>query len=160
MFLKQLFPDNGWEVLIPACFKTQEIQERIRHDLLVEHFPWPGLRTKMLLSPLKFATNEFMNALRNHVKFTWNSDLRDMYTRDPCTGLYRYSDLVNARVNDMRYHTMGRDFFERFPELRTDIPCQAGLLRSLFPGRLHELSRKETRKGSDKEPDQLVHIAE
>ncbi|KIW37487.1 uncharacterized protein PV06_10526 [Exophiala oligosperma] len=149
IFLRQLFPGNGWDTLIPPCYTPQSILKRVSHDPLVEYFPWPGLREKILLSPLKFATNQFMDALRAHVTFTWNRDNTDLYTKESLTGLYRYSDLSIARLKDMRCYTMSQEFFLHFPELRADIPCDAVLPQSLFPPGLLESKSKDRDVGSD-----------
>lgn len=149
MFLKQLFPDDGWGALAPPCFTTRHVQDHVGHDPLIEHFPWPGFREKLLLSPLKFATNKFMDALRTHVTFTWNLDPKEMYTKDPLTGLYRYSDLTTERLQDFRCYTMNPEFFTQFPELRADIPCAAVLPQSLFPAGMAQALRDSCRATAD-----------
>lgn len=131
ILLKQLFPDDGWGALAPPCFAPRPSQEDAGHDPMVDHFPWPGFRDKLLLSPLKFATNKFMNALSTYVDFTWNRDPHEIYVKDPATDLYRLSDLAHMRLIDVRCYTVNRDFFVEFPELRADIPCTSVLPRSI-----------------------------
>lgn len=133
ILLKQLFPDDGWGALAPPCFAPRPSQENAGYDPMVDHFPWPGFRDKLLLSPLKFATNKFMTALQKYVDFTWDRDLHEIYVKDPMTDLYHLSDLAQARLKDVRCYTVSRDFFVEFPELRADIPCTSVLPRSIHP---------------------------
>lgn len=133
ILLKQLFPDDGWGALAPPCFAPRPSQENAGYDPMVDHFPWPGFRDKLLLSPLKFATNKFMTALQRYVDFTWERDLHEIYVKDPMTDLYHLSDLAQARLKDVRCYTVSQDFFVEFPELRADIPCTSVLPRSIRP---------------------------
>lgn len=134
MFLKQICPDEGWGALIPPFFAPRSLQEHVQHDPLVSYFPWPGFRERVLLSPLRYATNLFMESLRKSVDFAWNLDVHDLYVKDSHTGLYCFSEATNARLMDMRSYRMGQDFFVHFPELRADIPCGSNIPQSLFIG--------------------------
>ena len=120
--LHQLDPHAGWDQALPAFFAARPSQAHIEHDPLLEHFPWPGLRERILFSPMKFATNHFMDALRKHVHFIWPHDDRDLYVRDAMTGLYNYSSALNRQMMDIRCYTADSKFFDHFPELRQDIP--------------------------------------
>lgn len=51
----------------------------------------------------------------------WPFEFRDCYTHDLETGLYKPSRLFDDRMNDIKCWTMGPDFFQRFPELSSDI---------------------------------------
>lgn len=131
VFGNQVSPNALLENQIPPFFRSRPSQAFIRHDTLVEHFPWPGFRERLLFSPLKYATNRFMDTLRTHVDFTWNLTACELYTKDP-SGLYHYSDVLVQRMTDIRCYAAKREFFIEFPELRADIPCSAVPLHSLF----------------------------
>lgn len=132
MFLKQVCPEDGWGALIPPFFAPRPLQEHVQHDPLVSYFPWPGFRERVLLSPLRYATNLFMESLRKSVDFAWNLDVHDLYVKDGHTGLYCFSEATNDRLMDMRSYRMGQDFFLHFPELRVDIPCGSTIPQSLL----------------------------
>lgn len=133
VFVHQMDPSSGAKQCLPSFFHPRPSQAFINHDPLVEHFPWPAFRERLLFSPLRFATNKFMDTLRMNVEFTWNLDESELYVRDCATGLYSYSAEVTNRMMDIRCYAAKRDFFEIFPELRADIPCCAATLNDLFP---------------------------
>lgn len=130
VFINQVCPDPSLKAQIPPFFNTRPAQAYIQHDPLAEHFPWPGFRERLLFSPLKFATNKFMDSLRTYVDFMWNSDSTELYVLNE--GRYRYSDMLTQRMMDIRCYAARREFFDVFPELRADIPCSAVSLHSLF----------------------------
>jgi hypothetical protein len=140
MFLHQRFPSDGWGALMPSNLRLRpnEAGLGLSYDALADYFPWPAFREKLRLWPGKFATTKFMDALVANVDCTWTWDVRDLYSKDPSTGLYRYSEFMSERVNDVRCFNMSRDFFEIFPELKGDIPCRTVLPCSLFPGDMRE----------------------
>lgn len=122
VFLNQLYPDAGWNNNLPAFFAARPSQRYLEHDPLIEHFPWPSFRERLLFSPRQFATNKFMDALRRNFHFVWNYDFNDLYQKNPATGIYHYSDLFTKHIMDMKCYTVHHDFFEKFPRLREDIP--------------------------------------
>lgn len=134
VFINQICPDPSLKAQIPPFFNTRPAQKYVQHDPLAEHFPWPGFRERLLFSPLKFATNKFMDSLRTYVDFMWNSDAHDLYVLNE--GCYRYSDMLTQRMMDIRCYAARREFFDCFPELRADIPCSAVSLNRLFPAAL------------------------
>jgi hypothetical protein len=123
VFLRQSDPEGGWEDLMPPYFRHCSTAEYATHDPLVEYFPWPGFRERLLRSPLKFARDDFNDAIQTHLHVPWNRDPHETYIKDPDTGLFRYSDALKEFVQDLRTYSVAPEFFERFPELRADIPC-------------------------------------
>ncbi|KPI36757.1 uncharacterized protein AB675_11814 [Cyphellophora attinorum] len=111
---------------LPNFFAPRPAEENIEHDPLVEYFPWPGLRERMLFRPTMFATNKFMDNLRCEIDFSWGSDPHQLYTLDPTTKTYTYSDWFHSRIIDLRCYPGTVDFFESFPELKADIPMKDG----------------------------------
>ena len=120
--LHQLDPCAGWDQALPTFFAPRPSQLHIEHDPLLDHFPWPGFRERILFSPRKFATNTFTEALRENAHFLWPYDTIDLYVKDTVTGLYSYSNALNRQIMDIRCYTVDKDFFTKFPELRQDIP--------------------------------------
>jgi hypothetical protein len=83
----------------------------------------PGVREHILFSPRKYATNKFMEEFRNQCTFAWPFEPENTFMRNTMTGLYSYSPAFIERQMDLRCWTMRSDFFEKFPELRSDIPA-------------------------------------
>lgn len=133
VFLRQLLPNNGFDSQVPEFFRPSPSEQHVAHDPLIEHFPWPAFRYRLLFEPSKFATNTFMDALRMHLGFTWDRDPNDMYILNASTGLYGYAHDLLRNLADIRCYTAKRGLFDHFPELRADIPCSAVLLRELLP---------------------------
>lgn len=134
IFVNQVSPSADIQRQIPPFFAAQSFKSHIKYsDPLAEHFPWPGFRRRLSSSPLKFATDKFMDALRTYVDFTWNQDAQSLFTRNPLDGRYQYSDNLVQRMGDIRCYAAKHEFFHAFPELKADIPCSAVSLRSLLP---------------------------
>ena len=123
VFLRQIQHNRSSETSIPSFFAPSPSQINTLHDPLIEHFPWPGLREQMIQHPLRFATNKFMDAIREHGHFNWNMASEKMYFRDIGTGLYRYSDAIRERFTDLSSYSVEADFFLKFPELKQVLPC-------------------------------------
>lgn len=120
-FLHQCYPDAGWDKHLPDFYSTRAPQY-LEVDPLVEHFPWPAFRKRLMLSPRKFATNKFMESLRRNLHFVWNHDPTALYHKDPFSGQYLYSDLFVKHIMDIKCYSARPEFFVNFPELGRDIP--------------------------------------
>ncbi|KEF63532.1 uncharacterized protein A1O9_01510 [Exophiala aquamarina CBS 119918] len=122
-YLAQVHPETKHLLPLPDYLKARPAQLHVDHDPLVEHFVWPGVREHILFSPRKYATNKFMDEFREQSKFVWPFEPENTFMRNTMTGLYSYSPAFIERQKDLRCWTMRSDFFEKFPELRTDIPA-------------------------------------
>ena len=121
-FLHQMDAEAGWNHSLPEFFEPRPAQLHVPHDPLLEYFPWPGFRERVLFSPRRYATNQFMEALAQNIRFAWPHDSHDVYTKDAVSEKYRYSALFNQKVMDFSCYTATASFFDNFPELRADIP--------------------------------------
>lgn len=122
-FLRQTFPEAAERSqILPAFFAARPSQRYLDHDPLIEHFPWPGFRERLLFFPRKYATDKFMETLRQNVHFVWARGPSELYVKDFCTGIYSYSEAFVKQTMDIRCYSVKADFFEHFPELREDIP--------------------------------------
>lgn len=80
-----------------------------------------------------------MDEFRDQCTFVWPFEPENTFMRNTVTGLYSYSPAFIERQKDLRCWTMRSDFFEKFPELRPDIPAfnppllNTGMLLSLPP---------------------------
>lgn len=142
-FLHQCYPDAGWNKHLPHFYATSTPQY-LEVDPLVEHFPWPGFRKRLMLSPRKFATNKFMETLRRNLHFVWNHDPQALYHKDPFSGQYIYSDLFIKHIMDIKCYSARPAFFINFPELGRDIPWN----RNDYPSPYHTIIHRFS-AGSD-----------
>lgn len=149
IFINQVCPSTITQKQIPSFFAAQSSKPYSQYDPLAEHFPWPGFRRRLSFSPLKFATDKFMDSLRTNVDFLWNQDAHELYTRSPLDGRYQYSNSLVRRTMDIRCYAAKQEFFHAFPELRADIPCSILSLHSLLP--------LEVENDAQKDDEMLLH---
>lgn len=132
-FLHQMFPDSNWAAKLPAFFTARPSQRYLQHDPLIEHFPWPSFRERLLFFPSKYATNKFMDTLRSNLHFVWSHSPHELYNQDPYSEVYSYSDAFLNHMSDIRCYSVKPTLFDHFPELREDIPCnEASPFQSLL----------------------------
>ncbi|KAK1985583.1 hypothetical protein LZ30DRAFT_809178 [Colletotrichum cereale] len=82
----------------------------------------PALRYRFAVSPHQYCGNEFWHMFKEHLRVVWAYAFRDCYFHNIQFGTYSLSQLFKERVFDLGSWTMEPDFFDRFPELRQDIP--------------------------------------
>jgi hypothetical protein len=136
IFLRQMFRNHEFHSKLPPFMAATPLENTLEHDPLVEYFPWPGLRNRMLYSPTMFATNKFMDNLRCRIEFVWNESPHTMYAWSPGHDRYIYSDRFHTRIQDLRFYPGTVDFFESFPELKSVIPLADASLNVLKMKRL------------------------
>lgn len=114
--------------------------QEISHDPSADYFAWygapnlsqiitaltrqcrPALRYRFAVSPHQYCGNMFWHMFKEHLRIVWPYDFRDCYVRNVQLGTYGLSSLFKETVHNLRCWTMEPDFFDRFPELRQDIP--------------------------------------
>ncbi|KAK3650531.1 hypothetical protein LTR56_006236 [Elasticomyces elasticus] len=122
MLLHQLNPGVGYDKMLPAFFASRPSQLYLRHDPLIEHFPWPAFRERLMFQSQVYMTDNFMDSFRKHMHVIWPCADSELYAQDRLTGLYSYSAAFDHCTNDIRRYTCRADFFSQFPELLADIP--------------------------------------
>lgn len=150
-FLHQCYPDAGWNKHLPDFYSTHTPQY-FEVDPLVEHFPWPGFRKRLMLSPRKFATNKFMETLRRNLHFVWNHDPKALYQTNPYSGQYVYSDLFIKHIMDIKCYSARPGFFINFPELGRDIPWNRNDHPSPYQTIIHHRSSTSNSTSSTNQP--------
>ncbi|TIC92871.1 hypothetical protein CH35J_009980 [Colletotrichum higginsianum] len=121
--LMRAYADPGLVKLavIPQWYLKSPLQE-ISHDPSADYFAWPALRYRFAVSPHQYCGNMFWHMFKEHLRIVWPYDFRDCYVRNVQLGTYGLSSLFKETVHNLRCWTMEPDFFDRFPELRQDIP--------------------------------------
>ncbi|RDW92144.1 hypothetical protein BP5796_01538 [Coleophoma crateriformis] len=99
------------------------LQAPISHSYAVEFLAWPALRRRMVFSQHRYCANTFWDLFRANFCVIWPYELRDCFTRDRETGAYRISPAFDTQLQDIRTWSMGRQFFQEYPELYSDIPA-------------------------------------
>jgi hypothetical protein len=139
IFLRQMFRGGEWDSRVPAFFAPRPAEQNMDHDPLIEYFPWPGLRERMVFSPTAFATTKFMDNLRHEVNFLWSNNPHGLYDWDPISQQYSFSDMYHTRIVDIRCYPATADFFSNFPDLKTDIPSCPNALRNIRPSMIPQV---------------------
>ena len=107
---------------MPAWQRPVHLQLVRKHPIPIDFFPWPTLRDLLVRHHnYYFATSEFSDHYRKHFKFNWPFGFDETYRRDPLTNKYRISPLFERYHRDMRCWSLGKVFFEKFPELLGEI---------------------------------------
>lgn len=119
----QIHPQMGASQTRPSFFSAKPIQDFLPHDPLLEHYVWPGLRERMLLTPKRYASNSFMDNFTKSLGFLWPFQPTDCYLQNLATGCYQYSDSFKTRQADLRCWSVRMPLFEKFPELQQDMPA-------------------------------------
>lgn len=96
------------------------------HTYAIDYWAWPPFRQRFISNEDTYCGNEFFHMYQSQLRLLWPFGFRDCYTHDLESGLYRPSLLFDERINDIKCWTMGYDFFQRFPELSSDIPVAVG----------------------------------
>ena len=100
--------------------------QHIPHTYAIDYWAWPPFRQRFISNEDTYCGNEFFYMYQSQLRLLWPFEFRDCYTHDLESGLYRPSRLFDERINDIKCWTMGYDFFQRFPELSSDIPLAVG----------------------------------
>ncbi|KIW71708.1 hypothetical protein PV04_03843 [Phialophora macrospora] len=109
---------------LPAFMLKRPCQEHIKHHPMIDYLVWPGLRERLIFSQPQFAADadRYAELFRANLRFLWPFEPEDIYSRDPSTGRYSFSEQFVGRVEDLSCWTMDNDYFVALPELLGDIP--------------------------------------
>jgi hypothetical protein len=120
--LNQLYPGAGYDKMLPVFFAPRPSQTYLRHDPLIEYFPWPAFRDRLLFAPRRYITNGFMDMFCKHIHVLWPYSNDELFVQDSSSGTYSYSSAFEECIHDIRTYTCDPELFEQFPELLSDIP--------------------------------------
>jgi Domain of unknown function (DUF3425) len=124
MLLKyHIDPSSARESLLPAWYLKRPSQRHIAHSYAIDFFGWPGVRERFVFGQHRYCENVFWHLFAKSFSFLWPCEFRDAYSRNVRTGEYKVSEEFDRRLKDINAWTMGKDFFERFPEFYGDIPA-------------------------------------
>ncbi|KAF2757769.1 hypothetical protein EJ05DRAFT_400697 [Pseudovirgaria hyperparasitica] len=115
--------DPSWERVarLPTWYFLRPSQTLV-HSYATDYFAWPGVRERFVFSEHNYCGNIFWQLFNKNLRILWPYEFRDCYTKNVQTGELQFSLDFRRRLEDINVWAMGSDFFERFPELRSDIP--------------------------------------
>lgn len=91
----------------------------------------PGLRDRLVFSHKHYtSTGDFSAAFCQYLHFNWPFSDDDILILDAETGRHKLSPLFEKYAFDLKNWTMNEGFFEKFIEMKYDIPatkCENGL---------------------------------
>jgi hypothetical protein len=146
LLLHQMNPQAGYDKRLPAFFAPRPSQKFLRNDPLIEHFPWPAFRDRLLFGSQKYVSDKFMDNFCKHMHVLWPFNDSELYVQDEMTGLYSYSAAFEQCTNDIRRYTCRPDLFQQFPELLADIPqdCPSpySMISSAMDTQVHDSTKE------------------
>ncbi|KAJ4289571.1 hypothetical protein N0V90_010900 [Kalmusia sp. IMI 367209] len=113
--------------------------QHITHTYAIDYYAWPHFRQRFIFNEHAYCGNDFWHMYQNEMRLLWPFEFRDCYTHDLETDLYKPSRLFDERINDIKCWTMGPDFFQRFPELSSDIPASFRKIPKSLPSAICQM---------------------
>lgn len=122
--------------------------QHVPHTYAIDYWAWPPFRQRFISNEDTYCGNDFFFMYQSQLRLLWPFEFRDCYTHDLETGLYKPSRLFDERINDIKCWTMGNDFFERFPELSSDIPVAVGQVPKLLCSGIRQMNKRSSSPAS------------
>ncbi|KAH6685436.1 hypothetical protein F5X68DRAFT_276850 [Plectosphaerella plurivora] len=101
--------------------------QSLPHAYAADFFPWPGVRERFVFSEARYANEDFSILFPSQLQVAWPYDLYDIFTISPETNTYAVTPLFDRHIRNIQVWTMRPDFFQRFPELMSDIPVAGSI---------------------------------
>ena len=90
--------------------------------MAVDFFAWPTLRDRLVQNHTTvFQTGELSRCYSRYVRFDWPFAFEDTFFHDERTNTHYPSPLFEHYHGDLKYWTVDPQFYEKFPEMRSDI---------------------------------------
>lgn len=108
---------------VPMWFRPRPSQECIQHPAVIDFLIWPGLRDRLVFSHKRYtATGDFSAAFCKYLHFHWPFSDEDILLFDEGDKAWGISRLFEQYAFELRNWTMDEAFFEKYPEMKHDIP--------------------------------------
>ncbi|KAF2802915.1 uncharacterized protein BDZ99DRAFT_548152 [Mytilinidion resinicola] len=113
---------------IPEWLRPRPSQSRTKHPIALDFFAWPTLRDRLVSThSTLFRSGDLSYCYSRYLKFDWPFSFDDTFFFNEAAGCYYPSPLFERYHRDLRFWTLGEEFFERFPEMRGDVEGDRGL---------------------------------
>ncbi|KAE8442652.1 hypothetical protein EG329_003009 [Mollisiaceae sp. DMI_Dod_QoI] len=109
---------------VPNFLRPRPSQETIQHPAVIDFLIWPGLRDRLVFSHKHYtSTGDFSAAFCENLHFNWPFSDDEILILDSETQRYKLSALFEEYACDLKNWTMNEGFFEKFVEMKYDIPA-------------------------------------
>ncbi|KAL1649772.1 hypothetical protein SLS61_006149 [Didymella pomorum] len=107
---------------VPKWLRPSITQSSTAHPIAVDFFAWPTLRDRLVSQHSSiFQTSALSHVYSRYLKFDWPFAFEDAFFHDEVTDYYYPSPLFERYHGDLRHWSVREEFYEKFPEMRTDI---------------------------------------
>lgn len=107
---------------VPEWLRPSVSQTSTRHPVAVDFFAWPTLRNRLVQNHKTiFQTSDLSTSYSRYLRFDWPFSFEDAFFHDSSTDTYVPSPLFEHYHGELKYWTVDPRFYEKFPEMRTDI---------------------------------------
>lgn len=111
----------GLLIVVPGFLSNCDVQRSIAHPAIVDYFPWPALRQRLVLNQKLYCTDTFFLPYMKHIRFRWAYERQtaiDVHNETMMT----FSSEFTQRLDDLARWSIDSDLLSAFPELAHDCP--------------------------------------
>ncbi|KAF2034502.1 hypothetical protein EK21DRAFT_97583 [Setomelanomma holmii] len=107
---------------VPGWLRPSLAQSSLKHPVAIDFFAWPTLRDRLVQNHEEiFQNGELSRCYSEYVRFDWPFSFEDAFCYDERQGSHYPSPLFERYHRDLKYWTVDPKFYDRFPEMMTDI---------------------------------------
>lgn len=97
-------------------------QARTKHPVALDFFPWPTVRDRLVAQHNEiFRTQDLSHNYSQYLSFEWPFSFEDAFFLDEMRQAFYPSPLFERYHRDLKYWTVSHNFYEKFPEMMSDI---------------------------------------
>lgn len=113
VFVEEMFTDHAFH---------SHAQSSTKHPVAVDFFAWPTLRDRLVQNHQEiFKNGDLSRCYSEYVRFDWPFAFEDAFFYDERAGQHYPSPLFERYHRDLKYWTVDPKFYQRFPEMKSDI---------------------------------------
>jgi hypothetical protein len=107
---------------VPEWLRPSPAQSSTKHPVAVDFFAWPTLRDRLVQNHAEiFQNGDLSKCYSQYLRFDWPFAFEDAFFFDERSGTHYPSPLFERYHRDLKYWTVDPQFYDRFPEMMTDI---------------------------------------
>lgn len=107
---------------VPEWLRPSHAQSATKHPVAVDFFAWPTLRDRLVQNHQEiFKNGDLSRCYSEYLRFDWPFAFEDAFFYDERAGQHYPSPLFERYHRDLKYWTVDPKFYQRFPEMRSDI---------------------------------------
>jgi len=102
-------------------------QSSTKHPIAVDFFAWPTLRDRLVQNHTTiFQNGDLSKCYSEYLRFDWPFAFEDAFFLNEELGEWRPSPMFEKHHSDLKYWSVDRAFYRRFPEMEGDIEGDRG----------------------------------